>query len=339
LKIEIIKNQKDWAEFLSLVDSYDSYHTYDYHILSKLNDETPILLKYEHLGVLIGLPFLVRKIENSEYKDLTSVYGYPGPISKGVTNHFNNAHFKIELIKFLKLNNFICAFSRLNPFIAKQLKILINFGTIIPKGKVVNIDITKKTEIQRVDYQKRLKTYINKSRRNSSVIKASSKADLKVFIDIYYKNMKRVDADDFYFFDELYFKNLVDSEDFKTEILLAKDNNTNEIMAGCLFLISNGIVQYHLSGTKEEFLDQTPTKLLIDEMRVIATNRNLLFFNLGGGLGGREDDSLFNFKSSFSKNHKDFNIWKIIIDENIYNNLVIKTKADKNTEYFPIYRS
>lgn len=339
MKIEIIENKSDWTEFLSLIDTYDCYHTYDYHLLSKSDEEIPVLLKYVHEDVLIGIPFLLRYIYNTNYKDLTSVYGYPGPVSKGVTNSFNNTTFKTELIKFLKLNNFVSAFSRLNPFIPYQSKIITNLGTISHVGKVVNIDITKDLGTQRTNYQKRLKTYINKSRRICSIREASTKEDLKIFIEIYYENMKRLGAEDFYYFNELYFQNLVDSKEFKTQILFAIDNETNKIMAGCLFIITNGIVQYHLSGSKEEFRNQTPIKLIIDEMRVIATNQGYRFYNLGGGFGGSIDNSLFNFKASFSKNHIDFNLWKFVINQEIYDELVLKTETIEGSNYFPLYRS
>jgi hypothetical protein len=339
LKITIIKNRKEWTELLSLIDVYDSYHTYDYHLLSKSDNEIPILIKYEHLDVLIGIPLLVRNICNSQYKDLTSVYGYSGPISRGVTKKFDNTVFINELAKFLKKNNFVSAFSRLNPFIPNQIKILNSFGSISCQGKIVNIDISKNLEIQRSEYKSRLKTYINKSRRNCSIIRASTKENLEEFIAIYYKNMIRVEADDFYFFNKLYFNNLIDSKDFETEILLAKDNETNTIIAGCIFMISNGIVQYHLSGSKTEFSSNTPTKFLIDEMRIIATNKGCNYYNLGGGKGGNINDSLFYFKSAFSKNHLDFNLWKFIINQEVYDELVLKTDIIKDSEYFPLYRS
>ena len=39
--IEIIKDEKSWRDQLSLVEHIDFYHTYDYHQLSKEEDETP----------------------------------------------------------------------------------------------------------------------------------------------------------------------------------------------------------------------------------------------------------------------------------------------------------
>lgn len=339
LKIEIIKNRKDWTAFLSLVETYDAYHTYDYHQISKSDNETPILIKYEHLDVLIGIPFLIRYIQNTDYKDITSVYGYTGPVSKGISNNFDNSTFKKEIIAFLKANNFVSAFSRLNPYIPNQSKILDDLGHIVTKGKVVNIDISLNIETQRTNYQNRLKTYINKSRRDCELKKAVTKVDLNEFIEIYHENMKKVNAEDFYFFNDSYFENLYNSKDFETLVLLAIDKQSKKTIAGCLFFITNGIVQYHLSGAKNGFMDKAPTKFLIDEMRIIATSKRYSFFNLGGGLGGRFDDSLFRFKSNFSKDYRDFNLWKFIINKEAYNELVFKTETIEDFGYFPLYRS
>jgi len=62
---------------------------------------------------------------------------------------------------------------------------------------------------------------------------------------------------------------------------------------------TNNIIQYHISGTKNDHLNLSPIRLLIDEMRLRGTAENYRYFNLGGGLGNNEDE-LFRFKSSFS---------------------------------------
>ena len=80
-----------------------------------------------------------------------------------------------------------------------------------------------------------------------------------------------------------------------------------------------------------------PNKLFIYDMRITATQRNYKFFNLGSGLGGRADDSLFKFKSSFSRDFKNFYLWKLIINQEFYNQLVIKKGMHNNTNYFPLY--
>ncbi|WNH10957.1 peptidoglycan bridge formation glycyltransferase FemA/FemB family protein [Thalassobellus suaedae] len=260
------------------------------------------------------------------------------PISKDLPYDFDNSNFKKCLITYFKKNNFVSVFSRLNPFIPGQCRAIIDIGTIYNQGKVVNIKINKDIETQRQLFQRRLKTHINKAKRHCSIRKVSTDEDLNIFMEIYHENMDRVQAKKAYYFSESYFQKIAKSDDFETIILLATENKTSSVIAGCQFIITNGIVQYHLSGAKNDFLHLMPTKLLIDEMRIIATKRGLKFFNLGGGLGGKDNDSLFNFKSSFSKDYKDFNLWKFITNPDIYNELVLKKDITLKSDYFPLYR-
>lgn len=338
LSIEIIKSKIKWDNFLKEVENYDFYHTYDYNLLSKSDHETPILLKYKENNVLIGIPLLLRNIPNTKYNDATCVYGYSGPISKNVPDGFDNSHFKEVLFEYLNKNNIISVFSRLNPFIKNQHLILNNIGLLPHKGQVVNINIQLNLEKQEIEINKRLKTYINTSRRSCSIRTATTKKDIQEFMSIYHENMDRVGAKKLYYFNEGYFYEICNAKTFKSEILLAIDNESGTIIAGCQFITTNGIVQYHLSGTKNNYLHLNATKLLIDEMRILATQRGNKYFNLGGGLGGKDDDSLFHFKSLFSKDFKNFDLWKLIVNQNVYDELVSKKGILDKSDYFPLYR-
>ncbi|MGK0254559.1 MAG: lipid II:glycine glycyltransferase (peptidoglycan interpeptide bridge formation enzyme) [Mariniflexile sp.] len=336
--LEIITSQDKWNGLLKEIDNLDFYHTFDYHIVEKTDSQTPILIKYTENNIVIALPLLIRKISNTEYYDATSVYGYAGPISKGIDMSFDNALFTKKLIDYFIKNKIVSVFSRLNPYINYQKNILINCGEIVDQGKIVFIDLRLREVDQIKKYQKRLKTYINKARKKCFISKAESKEDIKEFIAIYYENMERVNAARHYFFSNEYFKGIMESNDFEAEIYLAKDSNSGNTMAGCVFVTINNIVHYHLSGCKEEYLDVAPVKLLIDNMRLVSSKKELHYFNLGGGLGANQEDSLFRFKSSFSKDFRGFNLWKLIVNEDIYNHLVEINKVTDETDYFPKYR-
>lgn len=337
---EAITDKDKWDAFLKDIGTYDFYHTYDYHTLSLSKGETPVLLKYIEREVQIGLPIIIRNIPNTKYKDATSVYGYVGPISKGVTSNFNNSNFLKGITNYFNNNNIISVFSRLNPYVEYQHTILKNFGVVFPQGKVVNINLNLDLSTQRTKYRDRLKTHINKARRFCTVKASSSNKDLQKFIELYNENMDRVHAKKYYYFNKSYFENILKSNDFKTIILSAVDNESDEVIGASMFISTNSILHYHLSGSKEEYLHLMPTKLLIDEMRVIA-NREGCYnsFNLGGGLGGRDDDSLFHFKSSFSKDFKQFSLWKFIVNKKIYDELVKINNVCPNSDFFPNYRS
>ncbi len=338
--IEIITEQQSWDFHMDSIAQADFYHSYDYHTISKNWDEEAILIKYTDENQTILLPLLIRKIDGTQYKDATSVYGYPGPIITKSNQYFDLLGFRQALQKLFLEMNLVSVFSRLNPYIPFQDEILKGLGAIVTVGNVINIDLTRNLEAQEQAYQKRLKTYINKARRLCTVRKAETDGDMLQFIAMYYENMRRVNAKEKYFFDETYFFDLLNSTQFKTEVFLTTLNETNEIISGAMFIKKCDIVQYHLSGTKEQFVHLNPVKLMIDEMRIIATAENYCYFNLGGGVGSKED-SLFKFKSNFSKDFKPFKVWKYIVDLEVYGKLIEeKPERPYSTLHtpFPLYR-
>lgn len=345
MKIEIIKEKNEWDDFLKSVDDYGFYHTFDYHQISKSVSDEAVLIKYTNGEIVIGLPLLIRKITGTNYYDATSVYGYSGPIGSRIPVDFNTSNYEKALIDFFKEKQIISVFIRLNPYLEFQniffsnLGKNLNFSKLSYLGKVVNINISKPLEYQKSKYQRRLKTHINKANRHLTLKTAKTKADFKKFKDLYLDNMKRIDAKERYFFSDEYFEKFNISNDFKTEILLAINNETENIVAACMFVKTNSMVQYHLSGSDDEFSHLNGTKFLIDQMRIKATEEGYKNFNLGGGLGANENDSLFRFKSSFSDEFHPFYVWKLVANKNIYEEICNENKIlDVESTFFPLYR-
>ena len=343
MDIEIIKEKKEWDDFLLGVNDYDFYHTYDYHQISKSESDEAVLIKYINNDIFIGLPLLIRKIEGTSYYDAISVYGYTGPIGSRTPLGFNHSNYERALLDFFNKNSIVSVFTRLNPYLPFQNVLFSNlgessyFGELIYLGKIVNIKLSIPLEEQRIKYQRRLKTHINKANRLLTLKVAETKEDFQEFKVLYYDNMKRLNAKKYYFFSDEYFEKLNTSKDFKTEVLLAIDNETKKVIAGCLFIKTNSMVQYHLSGSDENFLHLNANKFIIDQMRIKATNEGYKDFNLGGGLGANEKDSLFRFKASFSDEYHPFFVWKLITNKKVYDELCGKM-IDKSSSFFPLYR-
>lgn len=331
--IKEVTTKNEWNAVLSKIDNYDFYHTYDYHAISIKENEKAILLVFEKDEGIIALPLVLRPIENTPYFDFTSVYGYCGPVSNITSKDFDYDYYRFKLNTYFEENNIVSVFSRLHPYI-EQESILNNIGTIVNLGKVVNIDVTIPVEESRRAYGKSNKNQINKLRRQCTVKKATTEEEILEFVDIYYENMRRLNAEDHYFFNEDYFLNFMKIEDFKTDILLVKDNETEKFIAGSMFVKTKNIVQFHLSGTRTEFLRMKPSKLFLDEMRLEATEEGFTYFNLGGGVGSKED-SLFDFKASFSKDFKSFKIWRYIVNQQVYIEL---SEGHEDEDFFPKYR-
>ena len=156
--IEVIKDKKQWDEQLALVEYLDFYHTYDYHYLSKKDDELPILIKYKDGNNCLILPLLMRSIENTAYNDATSVYGYAGILTLHMDEYFNKENFHNELNTFFNENNIVSVFSRLHPYLENEEMIFEGLGIIQSLGNVVYVDLTETVEEQRAKFNKRLKS-------------------------------------------------------------------------------------------------------------------------------------------------------------------------------------
>ncbi|OEK08691.1 GNAT family N-acetyltransferase [Flavivirga aquatica] len=334
---DVISSKEDWVEALDSVKNYDFYHTYDYHNLSKEKDEKAVLLKYIEEDKIICLPIIIRKIEGTEYCDITSVYGYSGPIQKNIDPSFDNTNLLKELNAFFEEHKIVSVFSRLNPFINNQENILNNLGEVVTIGNVVNVDVTKDLDAQRTDFSKTTKRYLNKANKHLEIKISRDKKDIVEFINLYYENMDRVNAEEKYYFTEEYFHKLINSTDYETDVLFAINKETNKIISAAMMIKTNNIIQYHLSGTKSSFLNLSPIRLLIDEMRIRGTKENYTYFNLGGGLGNNNDE-LFRFKSSFSKDFKSFKIWRHIVNQSVYDKLVKEKTKNQESTFFPLYR-
>ncbi|MFD1062560.1 GNAT family N-acetyltransferase [Winogradskyella litorisediminis] len=334
----IKENDEQWSEIIKKSTGFDFYHTICYHELEK--DGEPILLVAINGNSFIAFPLIKRQIPNSHFYDCTSAYGYLGPITNVSVENRNSdleKYFKNNVKKFFLEDNIVACFSRLHPIINNH-KLLTDFGKILDINKTISIDLSISAEEQRREYRKSNKYEINKLRKNGyTVVEAKTEEEINTFISIYLETMNKVNAADNYFFDNEYFYKFLNNNCFNSKLLLAKKDNI--ITAGAIFTITNNIMQYHLAGTRQDYARETPMKLILDEARLLANDLDLKHLHLGGGVGGSDEDSLFKFKSGFSKNTHMFKVWQYIANKEVYDKLVDEKGADKENKYFPLYRS
>ncbi len=336
IKIIDIMEMESWHLAVSSMP-HDFYHTNAYHRLEDTG--RPKLIDYSCGDLRILLPCIIREIDGGPFSDVTSVYGYSGPLcNKRTPSQESVLNFHKTLNGLFVEERIVSFFARLHPLLQRQQVIAASYGEIIELNKVVYIDLDQTLEEQRRKYKKSLKHRINQLGRSGFTIrKAATEKDLDNFVRLYHETMDRVNADASYYFSRDYFERFLKAEDFESFILLAEYEGN--IAAGSLFTVCGNIMQYHLSGTYNRYLKFASMKLILDEARKLANQMNLSWFNLGGGVGGI-NDSLFKFKAEFSDTFKMFNIWKKIINQEKYNELVKKRFGDKQpvTNFFPLYR-
>ncbi|WP_445384789.1 GNAT family N-acetyltransferase [Robiginitalea sp. IMCC44478] len=333
----IITDKSGWNSVISLFSDSDVYHGFDYTQCNLKDNENAILFLYEDTKSKIALSLIIRKIEDTDYFDAITVYGYGGPLSMGELSEQCIKEFQKQLSNYLKKSNIVTVFGRLHPFISNQYKLLANLGILKNKGDVVYLDLRQSEEQIIAGYQKRHRTQINKYKKECTVFISNTEPSIDDFISIYNENMERVGASSDYYFGRDYYIKLLHSDDIKADFLFVRENATNKVIGAGILFKNNPYTQYHLSGAREEGLHLSPAKLLIDEMWRVSKKEGYKYFNLGGGLGAQQD-SLFRFKSLFSNHYKPFYVWKYIVDEDAYNDLVNKNSKVESTDFFPLYR-
>lgn len=344
-KVLNIQDKEQWKSLVTQCDQYDFYHTWDYHKLSKDNNEgEPELITLKHDNTIIALPLLKRIIVDTsgipKGFDYTSGYGYVGPIFKGKITQEIIIIFKKLFTEYCKNNNIISAFSRLHPTI-EQGFLLREIGEVEKNSVTIQVDLTQTLEEQKKHYRKSNKSEINKLRKTSKVIWSEhSEEDINEFIDIYEETMKRVNANERYFFNKNYYNNLFRSTDYKTQLVFVEIDGIR--IAGALFVFCKNIIQYHLAGTRTNYMKITPMKLLLDEIRLYGTEKGYKTLHLGGGSSSSEQDPLYRFKRGFSKIECDFNTFKFIVDKEEYTKLsldLVREEDKMKSNFFPLYRA
>ncbi len=333
-----IDDAAKWNDYIFKSFQHDFYHTHAYHKIEP--NLIPFLFVFESGDDFIAIPLLKRPIENTPYFDCTSVYGYTGPISnldfKDIPECLILA-FKGCFLQFLKEQNIVSVFSRIHPIINKNFAAFDVFD-LHQTGKTIAIDLQISLDEQRLKYRRAYRQKINQLRNKGYEVKiAETEEELKTFVNIYLAGMEKVGASSAYFFDEQYFQELLTAKDFKCFLLLAYYNNN--ITAGALLTIADQFMQVHLTGTANEYANDSPMKLLFDEASILARQHQLKYMHIGSGVGGAED-SLFHFKAGFSDLFFDFKSLRIVANQQVYNELTFKRNSTQSVaeNLFPAYR-
>jgi hypothetical protein len=342
--ISIAETQK-WDAVVQSMYEYDFYHLNAYHRLDTSGQ--PYLLHFQSESAAFCLPLILRKIKSpviaglnrnpmkeTDYHDITSVYGYAGALSNVTTPAQHDIQqFHSALQNYFDEQNIVSVFARLHPLFDNQASILSGLGEVVDLNKTVGIDLTLPENEQRAQFSHSLKNDLNRAKRLNLLIRqAENPAEIDAFIELYYATMQRVQAQKMYFFSREYFLQFLATIPSFVEIAILD----GQIISGSLCTMCNGIIQSHLSATATDFLKISPIKSVWNEVRLFGIQNQFHFLHFGGGSGG-QDDTLFAFKAQFSKQIFLFKIWKYIHNSEVYEELTQKNHGNLS-DYFPAYR-
>ena len=301
---------------------------------------------HRFLTTLVGRPLPNTCESATPLFDAITPYGYAAPLvinqGEGPIEPFLNEAIS-KLCEGLRQRGVVGAFVRSHPTIPFPLEPLRNSGTLVQHGQTIYIDLTLPQEELWHQTRAGHRSEINRARKKGFTVEVQSDwKDFDEFFRAYTETMRRVSASEHYFFPREYFTEL--REAIGDVLHLAICHKDGAVTCGALFSEVRGIVQYHLSGTTEEFHSQYPTKVMLDAVRTWAKERGNHTMHLGGGYGGTED-SLFQFKAGFSHLRSPFYTWRLISDPESYQRLCQQWEARTGKTasnpdgFFPAYRA
>ena len=271
-----------------------------------------------------GRPFLLEHdgarfagIERDEPRDVVTPYGYGGPTADGFWDAYE---------EWARERGVVTTFVRFHPLYGNQ------------RGAPIHVDELAPTVAWRLDPDRDLLAGLHFKHRNK-VTKAENAGatvrqheGLGEFVPLYEDTMRRVNADDFYFFEPAYWERLGELPLVRFDAEIA-----GEVVASALCLATPPWLHYHLSGTTDAGRTTGSSTLVLLEAARWAQANGYERFHLGGGLGGKED-SLHHFKARFDpEGLVPAAVGKAIHDEDAYRRLSGGSEVAFEG-FFPAYR-
>ena len=336
-----------WIQALELCE-HDVYHLPAYASLEAgwLKAEAMAFRFDTQRGVML-LPLLVRPTPSGKGLDAVTPYGYSSPVFT------HGAHFEFMVEALLAYQaaavgkSLVTTFMRLHPILLEGLGSISNLplGRWMETAQGVTVTMPlvgdHDTWLSTVAGGHRLA--IRRMLRNGCMFIVDSDEAWNAFPNIYRSTMERVGAKKTYYYSDEYLAR------FRHELsdyvhCGAVLDSAGEVMCAGLFTSVSGILQYHLSGTKEKFSKQAPMKLLLSSMRNWAQEHKIKHFHLGGGLGSTRD-SLYEFKQQFGGETLTFRTVSVVHHEEAFRFecehwcAQVQIESVQPNGFFPPYRA
>jgi len=325
-----------WMSFLAKTSAPDIHFTPGYaQIFSQEGDAR--LFVYEKGDQLVVYPFLLRQVTISagNYYDITSPYGYGGPLySKDVDKSLIN-DFYTRFQQYCQENKIITEFIRFHPLLQNH-EIMSDQLEVQRSSTVVFIDLAKDNDEIWVGYQRSNRKNIKKAEREGvKVTIEATPQHFAEFMDIYLQTMQRNLADQFYYFSPAFFNQL--HLNLKNQYVYAHAWLNGQLVSTELLLYNQNYIHSFLGGTLAEYFPYRPNNLLKHEVIKWAKQQGIRYFILGGGKS--DDDGIFKYKNTFSGDLAGYYIGKKIHDWDTVVKLTgAISQVDTDTGYFPPYR-
>ncbi|MGZ2259837.1 GNAT family N-acetyltransferase [Roseobacter sp. A03A-229] len=310
-------------------------------------DQIAHLFGWQTSGCTLFKPFMSKAIPGTDLLDLSSVYGYGGPLAIGAPKQQDLLDFDDAFTEYARRLGVVSEFCLLHPLSAKDQKPLIGAEQPIDYRKeVVVVDLSKPLEQIWARIEERQRKAALAARKSGLIVRMSdlSEADFDAYHTRYLATMETVDARAFWHFPRTYFQNCRDALGHD-HVSLFHAEKDGEIVASVFHIHMYDTAYYHFSCSEPGAKSLNATPLLLLDSLIWAKNAGYRWFHFGGGRTDGED-ALFTFKRAFSGQTKPLFSTQRILDKKAYAALTSAAKQretdilgqPRETSFFPRYR-
>lgn len=351
LSVITIDEGDKWDDIVKSFRGYDVYYLSGYvRAFSLHGDGEPTLFYYDEgdfraMNVVMvrdiaSDPKFADRIPQRTFRDMTTPYGYggfytDGPLSGGAVSRLNEAYTEACLERGI-----VSEFVRFHP-VLNNGPVLNGMYDVSELGKTIAMNLTSREQMWG-EISSKNRNVIRKARKSGVTIYWGRNHELFTrFVDLYNATMDRDHARPYYYFDEEFYRSIL--EDLKYHSMIFYALYEGKIIAMSIVLFSNEQMHYHLSASDREHQHLAPTNLLLYEAACWGLENGYRTFHLGGGLGSREDN-LYKFKKAFNRySERTFAIGRKVFDKQKYEHLVQIRRPEVEPEsiasFFPVYRA
>ncbi|MDX9826596.1 MAG: GNAT family N-acetyltransferase [Spirochaetia bacterium] len=299
----------DWNLFLEKIPrtKKDLYFTQEYSRLYEDEHHRAMAFVYEENDSTFVFPMLLSPVpESGGLYDFETPYGYGGPVSNSAEGGFFD-RAAASLIKEAKDAGILAGLIRFHPLLDNVEFMKGSFPVSLDRETVYMDLEADETSIWTDQIHGKNRNAIRKAIEQGMEFEVDdSFSRIREFALLYDKTMKRLNAEEFYFFDEPYFLTLAKA--FEGKGFLANVLKDGALASSAIILHDEDLGHYHLSGSDPELLKANPNNFMLYRAALELKRRGAKKFHLGGGSDSDPKNSLLAFKKKFSS----FSSWFFI---------------------------
>lgn len=342
IRIIDIHDDEKWDKVVKSFSEYDVYYLSGYVKAFQIHgDGVPQLMYYQTEYLRAIYVYMKRETFIDGVFDSITPYGYGGVLFEGDSSVNNLRSFWESYVAKMNELNIVDNFVRYHPVLANAIP-MKEISNVIDLGKTIAFDLSS-PEVIWENIVSKNRNMIRKAEKNRVEIHHGHDYSLFVdFIRIYNATMDKDNADEYYYFNDEFYKSI--HEDLEGHYEMFYATYEGQIIAMSIMLFANKQMHYHLSGSLIEYRNLAPSNLLLYKAALWGCEHGFKTFHLGGGVGSGEDN-LYKFKAAFNRNSDfQFSIGKQIFNQEKYDELVEQRKSsdetfDMDSKFFPLYRS